>query len=556
MLKKNGTIIRNALAAMRYVKEFSDYLLTHRKTLLFTLFIITVFFRIPSLYLEHESSRNDPGDDSLQSILGAESLEEGNGYNIKYIKRFHPNVDNELKPHLLYHFPPGYSLYIAGIFVINDASIQTQPLLAIQIANTITFAFSVMILYLLLESLMEQKIAIASIVLLVANPQLLIFSTSLLSETLYIFICVLSLYLIIGKKDYSNNKKMIGLSGFLGGLAFLVRYPGFLVVFSVILWYVLVKRKYINAFFYGSITFLTVLPWFLLCFFEYNDPLPRLHGTHSYPPAEIDTTQSLLFSQSSILNSMKLIDAFGTSLGSIELLYMLAPFLIIGIILLYMKHESLSLFSILFIVTFLFHSSGIGGGDIDRFMVLITFFGIPISVMTMKELINGASKVDILKVKINGERYFVFMVLAILFFTSIHSIHESLAPGNYKDKHDDEKYEWLINQTEGGEVIASTEPHRSYYFTRLDTVKLAENLDERWLGKFISTYNISYIVIEEQTFTHYDEGYLYTIFYENKTRPVGSQLYVESYTLTLIHLEDNYDNIIWFYRIGLNTEVQ
>ena len=113
--------------------------------------------------------------------------------------------------------------------------------------------------YYLCKKFFDEKIAIIGAAIFVLEPRIIQNSIAGITESLFIFLGVISLSLFL-----SNNKKMIYMSFVIAGLFALVRYEGLLLIIPLVIIFTVRFRKekkfYLKIFFVVLIFVLTLLP--------------------------------------------------------------------------------------------------------------------------------------------------------------------------------------------------------------------------------------------------------------------------------------------------------
>lgn len=151
-------------------------------------------------------------------------------------------VDSTL-PLLLTYYPPSpgpwpspypllFPLTVAFSFLIFGISEFSSALI-----NGLFFVAALPLIYLLAEKFFNKKVAVVSSLWYIFNPNLLYFSISGMTESLFIFLMTASIYLLFLEKN-----SFLFLSGVLIGLSFSTRFQGFLVL-PIILGFVWFKKR-------------------------------------------------------------------------------------------------------------------------------------------------------------------------------------------------------------------------------------------------------------------------------------------------------------------------
>lgn len=511
-------------------------LIVNRKMTILSLFLFIILFGISTNLIMGTS--NDPGDDGAYYYDAAENIKEGRGF-VSDIKMYWLDNWNETeekgKVENPYFGVVFYPLYEACVLSIDES------IMAIRMANSIISGITIVLLFLIISKLFNDKIAFLSSLFFIFNPFFFMFYTSINSEAFYMMVYLVPFYIVLKFEDKNNGNKLLILAGVMSAIVFLSRMVGLLVIISIILWY-LYRKKFKNVTIYGLSTFFALIPWLVWNYsiFSYLFPYSHIHTSHNWPAAGIAGSSTSIYS-SGILLQIKYFRLLGLHLVSINLFYFLMPFVIIGSIRLF-KNKKHTLFIIFSLLTIVFH---LKVNYNLRYMLPIVPLMIPFGLKTMMDTFKNFKKVNIFSVIITGKRIFALFVLFILLI-SLLSIAD-----NIKDRREMswnnrnyEKYQWLKENASGDAIICSTEPRHAHYFTNRQTIILAFNLDQTWMDRFIDFYSISYIVLEESSYTHYeDNDYLKTLYKGNETYSLSS------YKLVLVHEALGYGNDILFYKI-------
>ncbi|MBN1463294.1 MAG: glycosyltransferase family 39 protein [Paludibacteraceae bacterium] len=215
-------------------KSFSEMLTSffHNKyTKLALLAIITFcFFSNYSAIFDKKLDQN--GDNIYYFSLG-KSLAEGNGY-MRTIG-FTPTPET--------HYPPGYPLFIAGVLKIFPDNI-----LLLKCINGLLLYLSILLLFFLLKRITGEVILpFFACMLCSLHPELLRWGTIMMSEILYLFLTLLTLYVsleIYERKLFKAQKwlhyALPFLLLFLVNYIYFVRTMGLSIILSVIAWFALI----------------------------------------------------------------------------------------------------------------------------------------------------------------------------------------------------------------------------------------------------------------------------------------------------------------------------
>jgi len=169
--------------------------------------------------------------------------------------------------------PPLFPVIISGLltFGFGIFLIKFLPIL---------FAiFSVLVIYDIVRVMYNKEIALWSALVLTASHYFLFFSLKLLTESLFILLSLLMIYLYYS--GIKEDRRLFLLAGLFTGLAFLTRYMGG-ILFLVYLIYPLligkkkeIKRIYKNKFYWSGfiISILVLIPWFINGLSNFGSPV-------------------------------------------------------------------------------------------------------------------------------------------------------------------------------------------------------------------------------------------------------------------------------------------
>lgn len=213
---------------------------TDRRRKIFFIFLIAFVVRLGALFLFEDDPRGDAAD--YENI--ALNIISGKGF-----------VSTRMG---LYSYrPPLYPLFLAGIF-----SVFRQSYFIVAFIQAIISSITCVIVFYIGKSIFDEKSGLISSVILALYPTLIFYSTQLLSETLFIFISSLSIYVFFKESNnYGQNYKWI-LLGILLGLGSLCRPVIFPFLIFLIPFYVFSARGSLRKWFLVScFTLLTIFPW-------------------------------------------------------------------------------------------------------------------------------------------------------------------------------------------------------------------------------------------------------------------------------------------------------
>lgn len=486
---------------------------------------------------------NDPGRDGAYYYDGAENLKEGRGFVLD-IKEYWlddwAETEERGKVENPYFGIIIYPVFLCCIMFLNDS------LMAIRIANTIISGFTVVLLYTLLSKVFDKNIAFISCLIIIFNQLFFRAYTSIVSESFYLLFYLIPFYILLSPNESEHSGKTIITAGIFSGIVFLSRFVGLLAIASILIWFVF-HKKMKNAVIYVISALLTILPWLIWNrqTTGYYFPLAHIAGSLSWP-AVISTASSSTSNSIPLLVYVRDFLKLGIDLTDISMFYILAPFVIIGMIR-FSKDERISLFIIFTLITILFHLKVNYG---MRYMLPIVPLLIPMGVKSMKDMLELIETTEIVGIQFSGKKVFSFLILLLLLI-SLFNIADYVKDGRdaVNSNHNYDKYQWLKENSLEDSIICSTEARHAHYFTGRQTIILALNLNQSYLDLFIDFYNISYVVVEKLSHSHYENNdYLISLYDGNETYDLGK------YQLALVHEELGNDNDILFFRVIIKNE--
>lgn len=168
-------------------------------------------------------------------------------------------------------WPPGYSFLLSGLVRVfgEDMAVAWG-------ANVVLGALTCVALYFLGRIIGGKKVGIAAGMLLAAFPGHIFFASLIMSETLFAFLVVVTLVLVVLAGRVSNAGPLrIILIGVLVGAAAMVRGQGLFLIFVAGLFWWLHTRDWARALQWATVVGLTaivvVIPWSVRNYFAMNN---------------------------------------------------------------------------------------------------------------------------------------------------------------------------------------------------------------------------------------------------------------------------------------------
>ena len=186
-------------------------------------------------------------DDSIAYIAGARSMLAGQGYREAWLASNQPVT----------HFPPAFSSVLAflGMFGID-------PLRGARLVNALLFGLNAGLLGILawrMTPSLSAGLVIAALFIL--NSEILQVHAVAMSEPLFIFLCLLSLWMFDLYFERHNHWLWLVLCGTFVGMAYLTRYAGIALVATFIVALMILRDSWRTRLTSIGIFLASVLPW-------------------------------------------------------------------------------------------------------------------------------------------------------------------------------------------------------------------------------------------------------------------------------------------------------
>jgi 4-amino-4-deoxy-L-arabinose transferase-like glycosyltransferase len=188
-------------------------------------------------------------DDSIAYIAGARSMLTGQGYREAWLASNQPVT----------HFPPGFSSVLAffGLFGMD-------PLHSARFVNALLFGLNAALLGILAWRMTPSLMAgLVLSALFVANGELLQVHTVAMSEPLFIFLSLLSLWMFDLYFERHHHWLWLILCATFVGMAYLTRYAGLALVGTFVVALFILHTTWRKRFTSVGIFLASVLPWIL-----------------------------------------------------------------------------------------------------------------------------------------------------------------------------------------------------------------------------------------------------------------------------------------------------
>jgi hypothetical protein len=231
-MKQNSTQ-KNVISCKKQIphkKNFTEKvneLFENRFVRLALIILLSIYYFSNYAYLFDK--KIDLNGDNVHYYSLGKSLAQGNGYT--------STIGFKNEPHT--HFPPGYPVFVAGIMKVFPNSTD-----AVKLFNGLLLYASILLLYYIIKRI-SGNIVVAFItgMLCAAHPELLRWSTIMMSEILYLFLSLLLVLLAleITRRKLFLNKKWLDYGIpialiLLLNYTYFVRTMGLSIIISIILW--------------------------------------------------------------------------------------------------------------------------------------------------------------------------------------------------------------------------------------------------------------------------------------------------------------------------------
>jgi len=504
------------------------------------IFFFTFFTRLPVILL---FDFTDPGSDSIYYINFAENLLSNQKYQLDFVKPgfsmddIH-NLNVISLPYVHYGFSvhPGYAIFLSLIFIFdNDIS-------TIILVNTILFSFLSLFAYNFYCKFLSQRLSLLTTLVFVFNPYFYIWSTHIYTEILYILLIFISLNLLFDSNGaISDIKSKIILSGLFSALAFITRFP-FIFIFLGILLYSYLNGK--NK----------VLKYYSLSFFAFISPLIIRNFSHYFgqygnlvnAQNNGSVNNNSIIDISLILDPIRYVLYTAEDISSLNFLFLLAPFALIGILTKFESKWRPIIYMI--IITVLGHlviTSILGRLINYRYFVVLYPLILPISIITLDDFSNKYGKLKL--AFITRSCTITSVLISIIIISSSVSLVSDFKEKASFPQHNSGNYSWIIEDSNSEDIVLSFSPHRTYYFTNLNCIYFIPQISSNeTFDLLISQYNISYIVIEEEYFTNNLEMNYYVLDLFDIDNEI---ILTDNYRIVKEYTDDESGASIWFYKI-------
>ena len=222
----------------------------NRSTLRLVSFLSLFLIAVAGTFLILKATPEGMGlsDDSIAYIAGARSMLAGNGYREAWLDSNGPVT----------HFPPGYSSVLAfvGLFGLD-------PLRGTRFVNALLFGMNAGLLGILVWRMKTVISGLVMALLFVFNGEMLPVHSMAMSEPLFIFLSLLSLWMFDLYFERHHHWWWLVLCAAFSGMAYLTRYSGLALVATYVVALFLLHGDWRKRFVSIGIFLAGVVPWAL-----------------------------------------------------------------------------------------------------------------------------------------------------------------------------------------------------------------------------------------------------------------------------------------------------
>ena len=239
---------------------------TRHKRILIVILIAAVLIRIPvALYMGDQVTELPGIQDQVSYDALARSLLEGRGYS--FTENWYPFTQaNTPTSHWSFIYP----LYLAGVYVVTGY----HPLAARLIQGAVGGALLCFLVYRIGRKVVNEDTGLVGAGLAAVYGYFIYYNVALMTETYFIVLVLLSLYLSLELKEKPTLTRWIGL-GFTLGLACLLRQTVLLFVPFLLFWLFLeLKGRGIRWLYFAlpiAMILLMVTPWTIRNYLVYRE---------------------------------------------------------------------------------------------------------------------------------------------------------------------------------------------------------------------------------------------------------------------------------------------
>ena len=153
---------------------------------------------------------------------------------------------------------PAYEFFLAGIYFFFGQSFE-----AVWLIQALLHILTAYLIYLICRKIFAEKgelVGLIAAALFAFHPDLVEISAMLMTETLYLFLLTLTIYVFVRVWEKPGALPRAGMLGLISGLAILARPPVILFL-PVFLFFYLFKRRFRELFLFAALVMLVLTPW-------------------------------------------------------------------------------------------------------------------------------------------------------------------------------------------------------------------------------------------------------------------------------------------------------
>lgn len=166
---------------------------------------------------------------------------------------------------------PGYEFFLAGLYAIFGHHYEV-----IWLVQALLHAFTVWLVFLIACRIFPdagERIGLIAAVLLGLSPDLIEISAMLMTETLYLFFIVLTLWLFVKVYQSEKEKLLTPILGVSTALTILTRPPIALFIPVILYWY-LKQKHYSHSVVFLGVILIVMIPWTVRNFLVFHQFIP------------------------------------------------------------------------------------------------------------------------------------------------------------------------------------------------------------------------------------------------------------------------------------------
>ncbi len=224
---------------------------------------VSVALALRAVWIHTTNTQLIPDSDTEFYYLVAKNIVSGHGYVIDYAKGVGWTAGGQATA----FFPPGYPLFLAGVYAVFGGGVQTAIW-----ANAVLAALSVVPVYFIGLRLFGQRAAIGGALLTAVFPSFVIQTPVVLTEPLFLLLFASSVAVLL-----QGRGKNLWLAGILVGLSALVRPMALLLVPAILIWWLYEgtarREAILHAAFLSALALLVILPWSVRNFVVLGKPV-------------------------------------------------------------------------------------------------------------------------------------------------------------------------------------------------------------------------------------------------------------------------------------------